>query len=154
MTQVKIKRRLCRRLVDSYDMAQNVIKIDGKEIVVSPSCIAREKGFGGSGMDMTLKSSKDEIRGYHKKLLTHDRGIPTYQLAETVEKCKTVVKEFKVMYTLLVMQLVLALISLIYIPPMYLHVAMDIANIHQRNWAKWSFDSLVKGIMKLQRNQK
>lgn len=105
-------------------------------------------GLSDEGSAVALYSSEECIKDFKVKLCSHPRGIPINELVENIKSTEVPDIDFWVMFTVLVMYTILAPGSGVVIPLRYLHGAVDVENLSNKNWSKWSFDFLVAGLRK------
>lgn len=144
----RLKRKLRDSLVDGLDVVRSILLVHGKELQVSPRSFGYIMGISDGGMLVELNGDMKEVSGYLGRFDATSRSITHKKLVEMLLQSKQADDEFKVIFTLFTLYLMLCPPEeCMNARPSYCR-SKDANTISYRNWATFYFDRLIQGIMR------
>lgn len=141
-----IRKDLCIWLVEKFDPVTTSIDLHGKVFKISAKDVERLMGLIDSGSSVELIRPTTNMKDMRKKQCTGGQHITMAQLFHQLSKATVPDDDFKIRFTLFMIGTILSPSLGGNLSPSYLHLLKNVESIRQKNWASWTFMSLVESV--------
>nr|XP_048326885.1 uncharacterized protein LOC107413262 isoform X2 [Ziziphus jujuba var. spinosa] len=146
-----IRKDLCIWLVQKFDPLTTSIDLHGKVFKISSKDVERLMGLIDSGSSVELIKPTPDMEDMMKKHCTSEQRISIAQLNKRLSKATVANDDFKIRFTLFVIGTILCPGLSGKLPASYLHLLKNVDSIRQKNWASWTFSSLIESVHRYKR---
>ncbi|KDO39932.1 hypothetical protein CISIN_1g039230mg, partial [Citrus sinensis] len=144
----RLKRKLCSWLVERIETTSYTIELNGANLELSCNSFSYIMGVSDGGMPIQLEGDRSRVAIYLEKFNATSSGINIKILSDILRNCRGADDDFKVTFMLFTLCTVLCPPIGVHISSSFLYSLIDVNCIKKMNWATFSFNRLMQGIIR------